>query len=144
MIRAVMSLSLMILPAFAFQNIGISDSGPSKRIVKMTKPAYPASAKTAGIQRCPVEAAVLGPDECVPIEIRPLPVGKQQAALGRRMLEFVFVPIAALTRRSAYLRVGVLAQDPAARKWLFKNGKRAAHPAVSLSFSTHPSRWSRT
>jgi TonB family protein len=50
MIRAVMSLSLMILPAFAFQNIGISDSGPSKRIVKMTKPAYPLAAKTAGIQ----------------------------------------------------------------------------------------------
>jgi len=40
----------MILPAAGFQNIGISDSGPSKRIVKMIKPVYPPDAKAAGLQ----------------------------------------------------------------------------------------------
>ena len=50
MLRVLMGLSLMILPAAGFQNVGISDAGPSKRLVKMTKPVYPAAAKTSGIQ----------------------------------------------------------------------------------------------
>src|SRR6478735_7029779 len=50
MVRALLSLSLIITPAVAFQNVGISDSGPSKRLVKMTKPVYPPAAKAAGIQ----------------------------------------------------------------------------------------------
>jgi TonB family protein len=50
MLRILLGLSLVVLPAVAFQNIGISDAGPSKRLVKMTKPVYPPAAKAAGIQ----------------------------------------------------------------------------------------------
>ena len=50
MLRALVVSGLIILPVAGFQNIGISDSGPSKRIIKMTKPAYPPDAKVAGIQ----------------------------------------------------------------------------------------------
>ena len=49
MLRALFAVGLIILPAAGFQNIGISDSGPSKRIVKMIKPVYPPGAKAAGI-----------------------------------------------------------------------------------------------
>ena len=50
MLRALFTLGLIILPAAGFQNIGISDSGPSKRIIKMTRPVYPPDAKAAGIE----------------------------------------------------------------------------------------------
>jgi TonB family protein len=50
MLRVLIGLSLAILPAAGFQNVAISDAGPSKRLIKMTKPVYPPAAKAAGIQ----------------------------------------------------------------------------------------------
>jgi len=65
MLRALLVTGLVILPAAGFQNIGISDSGPSKRIIKMTKPAYPADAKGAGIQGVVRLNVVVGKDGAV-------------------------------------------------------------------------------
>lgn len=65
MLRALLALGLIILPAAGFQNIGISDSGPSKRILKMTKPVYPSDAKAAAIQGVVRLDVVVGKDGAV-------------------------------------------------------------------------------
>jgi bla regulator protein blaR1 len=65
MLRALFAVGLMILPAAGFQNIGISDSGPSKRVIKMTKPVYPPDAKAGGIQGLVRLDVVVGKDGTV-------------------------------------------------------------------------------
>lgn len=63
--RILIGLSLLVLPAAAFQNIGISDAGPSRRLVKMTKPVYPPEAKAAGLEGLVRLEVVVGKDGIV-------------------------------------------------------------------------------
>ena len=61
------------------------------------------------------------PDQPTVIQFCPLPIRLFQAPVRWRVEEFVFIPVAAFSRRTADLGVGVFPEEPAAPKWLLED-----------------------